>query len=63
MQEKIREQVKIIKAIYGKDFTYKDIAGMLNININSFYNWLNGYYNLGKEKEKILKAFLEDLLY
>lgn len=65
MQEKLREQVKIAKALYGKDFnfTYKDIAEMLNMNINSFYNWLSGYYDLGKTKENELKAFLNDLLY
>lgn len=38
MQEKLREQVKIIKALYGDIYRYKDIAEYLEININSFYN-------------------------
>lgn len=38
MQEILRKQVKVVKALYGEDFTYKDIAKMLDININSFYN-------------------------
>lgn len=63
MQENLRKQVKVVKALYGEDFTYKDIAEMLEININSFYNWLNNYYNLGREKEKVLQAFVNDILY
>lgn len=63
MQEILRKQVKVIKALYGEDFTYKDIAEMLEININSFYNWLNNYYDLGREKEKVLQAFVNDILY
>lgn len=63
MQEILRKQVKVIKALYGEDFTYKDIAEMLEININSFYNWLNNYYDLGREKEKQLQQFVNDILY
>lgn len=63
MQENLRKQVKVVKALYGEDFTYKDIAEMLEININSFYNWLNNYYDLGREKEKVLQAFVNDILY
>lgn len=63
MQEILRKQVKVVKALYGEDFTYKDIAEMLDININSFYNWLNNYYDLGREKEKQLQQFVNDILY
>lgn len=63
MQENLRKQVKIVKALYGEDFKYKDIAEMLEININSFYNWLNNYYDLGKEKEKVLQDFVNNILY
>lgn len=62
MQKKLRDQVKIVKALYGDIFTYKDLADYLNININSFYNWLNGYYNLGKEKEEKLQVLINDIL-
>lgn len=63
MQENLREQIKIIKALYGDIYTYKDIAKMLNININSFYNWLNGKYNLGSNKVKLLNEFINDILF
>lgn len=63
MQENLRKQVKVVKALYGEDFKYKDIAEMLEININSFYNWLNNYYDLGKEKEKVLQDFVNNILY
>ena len=63
MQENLKKQVKVVKALYGEDFKYKDIAEMLEININSFYNWLNNYYDLGKEKEKVLQDFVNNILY
>ena len=63
MQENLRKQVKIVKALYGKDFTYKDIADMLEININSFYNWLNGSYDFGRQKAKKLQIWLNDILF
>ena len=63
MQENLRKQVKVVKALYGEDFKYKDIAEMLEININSFYNWLNNYYDLGKEKEKVLQDYVNNILY
>lgn len=62
MQEKLREQVKIIKALYGDIYRYKDIAEYLEININSFYNWLNNQYNLSYEKEKKLQNFINDII-
>jgi len=62
MQDNLRKQVKIIKATYEKEFTYKDISEMLDININSFYNWLNGAYDLGEQKERKLRDFINDLL-
>lgn len=63
MQEKLREQVKIIKAMYGDEYKYIDFAEYLEMNINSFYNWLNGYYNLGTEREQKLKDIVNDILF
>lgn len=63
MQDNLRMQIKIIKAIYGDLYTYKDIANYLEININSFYNWLSASYNLGESKENKLKGFVNDILY
>lgn len=38
MQDFLRKQVKLLKA--EQDVTYKEIAEHLEINTNSFYNWL-----------------------
>lgn len=62
MQEILRERVKIVKALYGDIYRYIDIAEMLEMNINSFYNWLNGAYDLGSEKQKQLEIFINDIL-
>ena len=56
MQEYLRKQTKMLKAL--QDITYTEIAEYLEMNKNSFYNWLNGYYNLSTEKENRLKEIL-----
>lgn len=58
--KELRKQVKILKAIEQID-TYAELAEMLDINVHSFYNWLNGYYNLGSAKKKILYDIVCDL--
>lgn len=62
MQEKLREQVKIVKATMGDIFTYKDIAEMIGISINGFYNWLNRQYNLSSKRQKMLEDFINNIL-
>ena len=52
MQEKLREKVKLLKAL--QDVSYTEIAAHLEIHKNSFYNWLKGYYNLSTEKTERL---------
>lgn len=52
MQENLRKEVKILKALQGVQ--YSELAAHLEIHKNSFYNWLKGYYNLSAEKEKRL---------
>lgn len=42
----------MLKAL--QNITYTELAEHLEINRNSFYNWLNGYYNLSADKEKRL---------
>lgn len=61
MQENLRQQTKVLKALYGDIFTYKEIANYLEMNINSFYNWLNGAYDLGDKKAKKLQEILNDI--
>lgn len=60
-QEKYRIQVKIAKAL-NEDIYFKDFADYLNINEHSFYNWLNGYYNLSEEKIEKLNEIIVDLV-
>lgn len=59
MQDTLRKKIKGLKAFNG--VSYKQIAILLKIQKNSFYNWLNGYYNLSTEKERqlieIIKKF------
>ena len=57
MQEKLRKDVKLLKAL--QSVSYTEIAGYLEIHKNSFYNWLKGYYNLSAEKEKRLIEIIE----
>ena len=57
MQENLRKQVKIIKAL--QNITYTEIAEDLEISRSAFYNWLNGQYSLSQEKETRLKEILD----
>lgn len=52
MQEKLREKVKLLKAL--QNVSYTELAAHLEIHKNSFYNWLKGYYNLSTEKTERL---------
>lgn len=56
MQEYLRKQVKLLKAL--QNISYKEIAEHLEINKNSFYNWLKGYYDFSAEKEQRLIEIL-----
>lgn len=57
MQEKLRKEVKIIKALQG--ITYTEMANDLEISRSAFYNWLNGQYSLSQAKEKRLIEIIE----
>ena len=58
-QKKIARQLKIAKMDDG-DFTYSQIADMLDIKIGSLYNFLNNQYKLSQGKAKLLKDWLSD---
>lgn len=57
MQENLRRKVKVLKAL--QNVTYTEIAEDLEINRNSFYNWLSGQYDLSKEKENRLIEIID----
>lgn len=49
MNDKLRKDVKLLKALQG--ISYKEIAELLEIRQDSFYNWLKGYYEFGAERQ------------
>lgn len=57
MQDNLRKKVKVLKAL--QNVTYTEIAEDLEINRNSFYNWLSGQYDLSKEKENRLIEIID----
>ena len=54
--ETLRENVKKLK-VY-QDIPYKELAELLQIKTNSFYNWLKGQYSFSDAR----KLQLEDLV-
>ena len=61
MQDFLRVQVKLAK-VYNDDWSYKDFAEVIDITAHSFYNWLNGYYELSDRRERKLRELLSDLM-
>lgn len=61
-QEKLRKKVKIAKAC-NDDMYYKDFAEYIEITENSFYNWLNGTFELANNKAQLLNDIISDLIY
>lgn len=59
--EKLREQVKLCK-VYNPEWSYKQIAEVVEITPHAFYNWLNGYYELSHRKAAELQELLSDLM-
>ena len=49
MNDKLRVEVKLLKALQG--ISYKEIAYYLEISPDSFYNWLKGHYNFSEVKQ------------
>lgn len=60
-QDELRKYVKMAKAC-NEDITYKDFAEYLEININSFYNWINKSYDLSNKKAEKLLDFVSCLI-
>lgn len=62
MVEDLRVKTKIAKAL-APEYTYKDFSGVLDINYQSFLNWLNGQFELSYTKARKLNNFINDLIY
>lgn len=59
MNERLRKQVKLLKAL--QDITYTEIAEYMEMPKTSFYNWLCGNYNFGTTKLQRLNSIVSDL--
>jgi len=59
LNDELRRKVKELK-VY-QDITYKELAEYLEIQRNSFYNWLKGYYNFSEEKQQQLTDIINNL--
>ena len=59
MNEKLRKEVKLLKALQG--ISYTEMAEYLVIKMKSFYNWIHGDYNLSEEKQRQLNDIITNL--
>ena len=60
-QDFLRRQVKLVK-VYASDWSYKNIAQVINVTDHAFYNWLHGYYDLSDRKAAELLDLVCNLL-
>ena len=60
-QDFLRRQVKLVK-VYDSDWSYKNIAQVINVTDHAFYNWLHGYYDLSDRKAAELLDLVCNLL-
>lgn len=60
-QDKLRKQVKLAKACNDWLY-YKELAETLEIKEHSFYNWLNGEYELSSRRAEQLEDIVIDLI-
>lgn len=60
-QDYLREQVRRLK--WQEGISYKYLAEeLLDMKYNSFINFATGKKNLGYNRTKLLKGFIEDML-
>lgn len=57
MDDELRKQCKLLKAMYG--VSYKEIASYIEIKQDSFYSWLKGYYDLSLMRKQRLAEILD----
>lgn len=56
----LRRQAKLAKAL-NDEWSYKEMAEVIEISTHAFYNWLHGYYNMSSRKLTELACLLDDL--
>ena len=59
MNDTLRKEVKLLKAL--QSITYTEIAEYMEIKQNSFYNWLNGQFELSQRNLERLQDIINTL--
>ena len=59
MNNELRKQVKLLKALQG--ITYKELAEYLGIKVNSLYSWLRGNYDFSEKRLSMLQNIITNL--
>lgn len=59
--EILRLQIKLACAC-NNDIKIKHFAEYIDINENSFYNYMSGYYNISESKARKLQDIVVDLI-
>lgn len=61
-QNYLRTKARIALAENVGEFTTKDFAEILDIEIGSYYNWISGAYDLSSQKARYFESFLSDIV-
>ena len=59
MNEYLRKECKLLKALQG--ITYTELAEYLELSPSSFYNWLCNAYDFGEERQNLLNEIIINL--
>ena len=59
MNNELRKQVKLLKALQG--ISYKELAEYLEIKVNSLYSWLRGNYDFSEKRLSMLQNIITNL--
>lgn len=59
MNNELRKQVKLLKAL--QCISYKEIAGYLEIKVDSLYSWLRGNYDFSEKRLSMLQNVITNL--
>ena len=59
MNNELRKQVKLLKALQG--ITYKELAEYLEIKVDSLYSWLRGNYDFSEKRLSMLQNVIINL--
>ncbi len=59
-QNQLRKKLMIDKKESGNQYSYSDIAELLNITTQSLYNWNSGAFQLAQRNARILNDWLND---